>query len=236
LERPFSDVGETPWSRGEGWNGPPLYGGVRVEALRTRKPFGRYELTPFSLLYQVWRGREQARLNAILVFKASRDDLHFDVGRNGRSSMSIGNFGGHPMQHCDYLGTVRWLVRNGNAYYVSSSTITNTSTGRVLTARELEKEQWAKYSPTLSFETVALTFDTPSSALTKLNAFGIVAGNSAYTDERIWLMFEVFRVDAELGGAKRGQMAAEAPVPAIAPVEAAPGGATGKATAPDKKD
>jgi len=186
--RAFTDPGETSWSTDKSatglYTGPTLYGGVVGEGINLKKQFDAYALTSFAIRWQTNGTDQSGRLHIAVVFAADSDGLSFDTGEGGTSSMTIANNGGD-LSRFDFLGDARWLVRNDTTYYVSQTTIANNSAGRTLDATELANEMWAVYSPEDAFDfNLSLSFDTATSSLTDMNAFGLITYKEDFTAVR----------------------------------------------------
>jgi len=185
VKRDFTHPGESPWGVGDYFT---LFGGGIGQCLNsTSLTFGDYSLSStygFNLRYQTTGTGQSGRLHLALVFPASQQDLSFDLSPGSTSFMRISGDNDGSLGRFENLGAVRWLVRNGTDYYVSQSTITNTAGGRRLDAAELASEMWARYDPSAAFAfQLNLQFDTPTSQLTRLNAFGIVAYDASVQRE-----------------------------------------------------
>jgi hypothetical protein len=193
-QRAFTDPGGTKWSSGAGYTGPALYGGIRGETQGGAKVgYDGYALTPFDIRYQTTTTGLTGRLEMALVFDSGQTGLRFD----GTSSLMLGRSGYTTLERFESLADVRWLVRNGSTYYVSQSLIANTTAGLTETSSELAGEMWAVYNPAdAAAFSLSLTFDTPSSSLTNLNAFGVMTYKSSFSAVRSWLKFNQFHADA----------------------------------------
>lgn len=198
VARAFTDVGRTPWSTGASYTGPTLYGGLVGESLGiSNRNIAGYALTPFDVRYQTTGDGETGRLHMVLLFEANQTGLTFDTGPGGTSSMVLSGDNGGSINRFDALGEVRWVVRNGSDIFVSESLISNTVGGRVLDAEELADEMWAVYDPADGFAfNLTLNFDTPTSALTNMNAFGVMTYKEDFTPSRHWFQFREFKVSA----------------------------------------
>lgn len=199
--RAFTNPGGAAWSTGGGYTGPALYGGFVHETLNKRDiGTAGYALTS-SFDLRVQSNGTGTNSEAIVgrqaiavVFDSAQTGLSFD--NTSYLSLTGDNAGG--LSRLESVGEIRWLVRNGTTYYVSQTLFSNANAaGRVLDATELASETWAVYNPADAFNfSLSLTFDTATSALTDLNAFGFSAYKSSFTGARHWLNFGEFKADA----------------------------------------
>lgn len=198
----FNDIGDTAWSTNTTGDYPyALYGGFIGETHgNSNRNLGTYSLNSsgFQFRYQPDNEGESGRLTIAIVFESSQTGLQFD----SNSYLRIG--GGNTWQtdasldRYENLGETRWLVRNGSTYYVSETQFNNSNAaGRLLDGADIAATNWAVYDPSDAFDfNLSLNFNTSSSSLTDLNAFGVITYKDALESNRKWLQFRQFEAVA----------------------------------------
>lgn len=181
----------------------PLYGGMRAEALnQTGNRFADHYVDDnvfsdhFDLRYQVSSGAS-GRMWTILFF----DKADFYNGgadkpvefRSG-SYLKMGDVG-----KFDALGQVRWLVREGDQFYLSEDTLERND--EWVFAADDDDGRWAPFDPvtTWDFDQDNAVFATMD--FSDITAVGVYTDGGSLSGARRWFDFGLFQVNAWLVGA-----------------------------------
>jgi hypothetical protein len=90
------------------------------------------------------------------------------------------------------MSPLRWLVRDGNTYYVSEAVIDRDNPSFTIPA-DNDHGRWAVWDPNevadhLNFDSSAAVFTTRF--FSDITAYGVVIDNDTYADARIWFSFD----------------------------------------------
>lgn len=182
----------------------PLYGGAIGELTNsTDKKLADDKFKDFafsdtlSVRYQTSAGQVSKLWMAFFVQKADfyNGGADHPVEFRSGSFMRLGN-----VSKFDALGQVRWLVRDGTAFYVSEATITPDAD--LTFASDGDDGNWAPFDPAanMDFDEAAAVF--ASMNFTDITAAGIyVDGGVPLDGKRRWLTFGRLEVGAFLSGA-----------------------------------
>ncbi|MCC5840185.1 MAG: discoidin domain-containing protein [Opitutales bacterium] len=103
--------------------------------------------------------------------------------------------------HFNEVGQMRWLAMADGDFFVSQSTIANTSVGRRLTGIEIAAEMWAPFYPeaprALAFDRDT-PFDVPTSALGELEGVGFIVDALSPPERRFQLRVARFALTGEI--------------------------------------
>ncbi len=176
-----------------GYNGPSIYGGVRIQRLdATSANFATRELANLSLRAQ----SSDTRLHSSIFFKTSIATTLDATSWMGFSTDSSGTPDGlNRLENLDG----RFMLWDGSAFYISSTALSDNADGRILDGMELASEMWAVYDPSsdINFD-LSSSFTTTTAAISAIgiNGYGVYAENDAFSVSRHWLEFNTFTADA----------------------------------------
>jgi hypothetical protein len=127
----------------------------------------------------------------------STDGVRFDAN----SSLELLTFAGSDGSVNDNIGRVRFVVKNGNQFYISQDFAENNVTS--FTLSDPASKQWAAYNPSapygIKFNANTASFSTRT--FNDITAVGVyhATDNSTFDSRRAGLNFERFRVYATVG-------------------------------------
>lgn len=182
------------------WDGPKVYGGLVGEAInKPNSAFGgwwrRVEKDgTFSVNYQVGEGESGRFYGALYLDKKDfiGDGADTDVTfKKGSVLQLLG------MNRWENLGEVRWLLREGDTFYVSDALVQNVEGQALLYFMDDEDHGlWAVFDPEESLLFDAEGADFESMTFSDVTAAGFVMTKSEFTTARHWMEFEGFQMQA----------------------------------------
>lgn len=194
-----------------GYTEVPVYGGIRGDILR-HSPSRRFDTRTLGSNFSLRLQRDAALHMA--VFWAKDDFLN--GGDEKRVSFGEGShirMGG--IDRWENLGDVRWLVREGDTYFVSEATFPGPDGGavRIDFTGGPDEGLWAPHDPAADLNFDAASAQWEPMVFDDVTAIGFITDKDIHTNVRHWLGFSTFDVSARLFGP-----ADAPPVGPVAPV------------------
>jgi len=160
------------------WDGIEFNGGAQWDTNDSNPISIRFQTTGGS-------GTQQGNFHLAVIFPTV-STYTFDA----TSSLTL------DLQRQENTGDVRWLIRSNGIYYLSQTTISGDTTFDQ--ASGLLTENWAVYDIAASadFDQGSAVYSTPTSSLTSIDGFGIMADKDNMSASRHWLGVSGFQADA----------------------------------------
>lgn len=183
------------------WNGPEIFGGFMGEAVnRPNSSFGWryvYEDGRFSINYQTTGEGETGRFyGAIYVDKKDFVGGGSDAPVTFETGSSLHLLG---MNRWENLGEVRWLIREGDTFYVSDILVNRIEGQAALYfADDEDHGLWASFDPYDSLLFDAASAEFMSMTFVDVTGAGFVMTKSEFTNSRHWMEFAGIEMKAVL--------------------------------------